>query len=32
LDPGSLQGGLYTVELQGYAGADAPKGLRIRLD
>ena len=31
LDPGSLQGGLYTVELQGYAGADAPKGLRIKI-
>ena len=32
LDPGSLRGGLYTVELQGYAGEYAPKGLRIRLD
>ena len=31
LDPGSLRGGLYTVELQGYAGADAPKGLRIKI-
>jgi PKD repeat protein len=32
LDPGSLRGGLYTVELQGYAGAGSPQGLRIRLD
>ena len=32
LDPGSLRGGLYTVELQGCAGEYAPKGLRIRLD
>jgi len=32
LDPGSLRGGLYTVELQGCAGEYTPKWLRIRLD